>query len=160
VQPSMPMNIVLFMCVSCRSNQVKKVKEWPREILDNTPGLDKHVSSVAAVLTTDCPRGSCNADFARESVPIGFFGWFFGVVVKAVAESFDMPAFVSLYKNEGDDVGEFEDVNEVCYKCFVPIFSKEEIESMFQVERFLCSFYGQGGKFVPCICIEGGRVLV
>jgi len=153
-------NLLLLVCVSCRSNELKTVKEWSTDILKNTPGLDKSVRSICVALTTDCPGKGCTVGYPEDSVSIGWFGFFFGAVVKAVAESFEMPAFVPLCKNEGDDMGGIEDADEVCHRCFVPVFSSEEIQSKFEVERVLCSFYGQGGKFVPRICADGGRVLV
>jgi hypothetical protein len=151
MQPSTVMNYVLFMCVSCRSNQVKTVKEWPTDILENTPGLSEYVSSVAAVLTTDCPARTCNVRQFTEEVSIGYFSWYFGAVVKAVAETFELSAFVPLYKYKDDGVEGFEDCNEASFRCFVPVFSKEEVDSTFQVERVCCTFRGQGGKFVPHI---------
>lgn len=156
VQPLPVMKLVLFICALCSSNRLKKVERWPTEFLENTPGLSESFSSVATVLTTDCPGKDCEDVSSVERVQIGAFQSTFGAIVKAVTETVALPAFVSLYRDsEGDDEDdcgdEEEDANEVSFRCFVPVFSKDELNSMFQVESTLCGFVKQGGKFVPYI---------
>jgi len=161
--------LVVFICVWCCCNEVKKVIDWPTDFTEKTPGVLEHPSSVAAVLSTDCPgEKKCQVVDHEMRVEIGDFTRRFGRIVMAVGAVLCVPVFVPLYYDDivmygvegeeevsefvddvGDDVGsdgeedtvveEDDEADVVSSVPCVRVFSKEEIESMFRVECSVCS---------------------
>ena len=156
VQSSLVMNLVLFICSRCASNRLMKVKRWPTEFIENTPGVSESFSGIAVVLTADCPGKACGGVCPAGRFQIDDFQRRFSVIVEAAAETVGLAVFVPLYRDGKGDSEEVDDVDEAYPGCFVPVFSNDELSLMVQIESSLCGFVKDGRKFVPYVFLGAG----